>query len=152
MHLALATFGLGGGELLLLILIGIGLFVFPLWILPAILSFLVLERIPPQDRKQEPGLALLLLIPFFSMVWAFFVYPRISESLEAHFNRLGDRSAGDGGKTLAWIICICGLIPFVHLVSVICMIVFFAQAFTLTGRISREALSAGPSGAPQALL
>lgn len=151
MHPVLGLFALGGGELILLILFGFGLFILPLWILPAILSFLVLDRIPRQDRKLEPGLALLLLIPFFSMVWAFFVYPRISESLEAHFNRLGDRSAGDGGRTLAWIICICGLIPFVHLVSVICMIVFFAQAFTLTGRIRRETLSAGPSGAPQAL-
>jgi hypothetical protein len=105
--LTLGMIGFGGGELLLLALIG---FIFPLWIIPAILAYFALERIPVEDRKQEPALALLLLIPLFSLVWAFWVYPRIAASLESYFSRRGDRSVGDCGRTLALVFCICSLI------------------------------------------
>lgn len=132
--LTLGMIGFGGGELLLLALIG---FIFPLWIIPAILAYFALERIPVEDRKQEPALALLLLIPLFSLLWAFWVYPRIAASLESYFSRRGDRSVGDCGRTLALVFCICSLIPFFHLIALVCMILFFAKVYTLTGRIGR---------------
>jgi hypothetical protein len=134
MHLPLCMVGFGGEEILIL---GATLFLLPLWIIPALLAYIALDRIPPEDRKQEPALALLLLIPLFSLVWAFFVYPRISQSLESYFRRRGDTSVGDCGRTLALVYCICTLIPFVHLIALICMILFFVKVFDLTGRIAR---------------
>jgi len=115
----------------------LSLFIFPLWIVPAILAYFALDRIPLEDRKQDPALALLLLIPLFSLIWAFFVYPRISASLESYFSRRGDRSVGDCGRTLAIIFCICSIIPFIHVIGIVCMILFFVKVFTLTGRIDR---------------
>jgi hypothetical protein len=133
--LPLGFFALGGAELIIVMVIM--LFAFPLWIVPAILSYIVLERIPVEDRKQDPGLALLLLIPIFSLIWAFFVYPRISASLESYFARRGDRAEGDCGRTVALVLCICSLIPFVQIIALVCMVVFFVKVFSLTGRIER---------------
>jgi hypothetical protein len=44
-----------------------------------------LKRLPPEYRRQEPGMVWLLMIPLFSIVWNFFVYPKISESYQAYF-------------------------------------------------------------------
>jgi hypothetical protein len=128
-------FGFGGAELFIIMMIMF--FAFPLWIVPAILSYIALERIPVEDRKQNPGLALLLLIPVFSLIWAFFVYPRISASLESYFARRGDRSEGDCGRTVAIVLCVCSLIPFVQVIALVCMVIFFVKVFGLTGKIER---------------
>jgi ABC-type Fe3+ transport system permease subunit len=138
----IAMFIVGSSGLLLFF--GLLIFILPLWIVPAILAFVALDRIPAEDRKQDPALALLLLIPFFSLIWAFFVYPRISASLESYFSRRGDRSNGDCGRSLALVFCICSLIPFVHIVALICIIIFFVKVFSLTGKIARV----GPGPAP----
>ena len=134
--LPLAGVMLFGGYELIIIMV-IMFLVFPIWIIPAILSYIVLERIPVEDRKQNPGLALLLLIPVFSLIWAFFVYPRISSSLESYFARRGDRSEGDCGRTVAIVLCICSLIPFAQIIALVCIVIFFAKVFSLTGRIER---------------
>jgi hypothetical protein len=135
--LGLGLIGFSGPELFIVGVIG--LFIFPLWIIPTILAYIALDRIPPEDRKQDPALALLLLIPFFSLIWSFFVYPRIATSLQSYFGRRGDRSVGDCGHSLALVYCICTLIPFVHLVALVCIIIFFVKVFDLTGRIERSA-------------
>lgn len=44
--------------------------------IPSALAFEVLSRIPKANRKQVPALAFLLLIPFFSLVWVFYVHPQ----------------------------------------------------------------------------
>lgn len=137
-----AFIGLGAASFLFSL---IALFVLPLMIVPAVLAYVALDRIPPQDRKQDPALALLLLIPFFSLIWAFFVYPRIAQSLQAYFGRQGDTTVGDCGHSLALVVCICSLIPLVHLAAFIALIVFFVKVFTLTGRIARET---GPAPTP----
>ena len=131
--LAFINILVGSGLLVFLLLF----FIFPLWIVPAILAYFALDRIPPEDRKRDPALALLLLIPVFSLIWAFFIYPSISSSLESYFARRGDRSVGDCGRSVAIVFCICTLIPFVHIIGLVCMIIFFVKVFTLTGRIER---------------
>ena len=138
-------FDLGGAELL--IIMAILSFVIPLWIIPAILAYFALERIPVQDRKQDPAMALLLLIPFFSMIWSFFVYPRISSSLESYFARRGDTSVGDCGRSVALVFCICSLIPFIHIVSMVCMIIFFVKVYGLTGKIERAGVAPATAAA-----
>jgi hypothetical protein len=138
----IASFGLGSAELLVIVLIAF-LLIIPFAILPAMLSYVLLDRIPPEHQKQSPGLALLLIIPLFSVIWAFFVYPRISDSLQSYFRSRGE-NAGDCGRSIALATCICSacsIVPFVGmltgLAALVLLIVFFVKAFELTGRIQK---------------
>jgi hypothetical protein len=77
-----------------------------------------LKRLPPAYRRQEPGNVWLLFIPCFSIVWAFFVLPRVSQSLRAYFNSVGRNDVGDCGEGLGLASCIvyvCSLIPIPYL-------------------------------------
>jgi hypothetical protein len=136
--------GLGGAELMIIIVILGVLFVFTA--IPAVLAYLVLSRIPPQFRKQEPGMAFLLLIPFFAVVWNFFVHPKIAESLKAYFDSQGTHPNGDCGGSLALWLCICGaasFVPFLGFVAAIAalvfLILFYVKAFELSARIPKTA-------------
>ena len=66
-----------------------------------------LKKIPRSYRSQEPGMVWLLLIPCFSLVWNFFVYPKISESVSHYLSARGSRYGGDGGRGLGLAYCIC---------------------------------------------
>jgi hypothetical protein len=140
--LPFAMLGLGGPELLVIATI-VAMLLIPLvalWILPAIFSYVILSRIPPEHRKQDPGLALLLLIPLFSLIWAFFVYPRIADSLKSYFASRSATNVGNCGRDLALATCICGacvIVPFAGFAALILMIIFFAKAFDLSRRIGR---------------
>jgi hypothetical protein len=142
MHPIVAAFGLGTTELLLIVTI-FGIFA-AISAIPAILAFVVLSRIPPEHRKQEPGLAFLLLIPLFSMVWAFFVHPRVAASLQSYYATKGDASVGDCGASLALWLCICSIVAIVPLVSfvagpaaLVLLIIFYVKAFDLSSRIGK---------------
>ena len=111
---------------------------------PAILAFVVLSRIPPQFRKQEPGLAFLLLIPLFSLIWTFFVHPKVAESLKAYYDAQGPHAYGDCGGTIALWLCICSVCTIVPvlgsclgLAALILLIVFYVQAFQLSAGIRK---------------
>ena len=73
------------------------------WLLHQILS-----RIPREHRKQEPPLVWLLMIPFFSALWGFLVYPRISESFDSYFRSKGRQEKTGAG--LAWAYCVAVLL------------------------------------------
>ncbi|MBX3737040.1 MAG: hypothetical protein KF715_10145 [Candidatus Didemnitutus sp.] len=133
-------FGLGGPELLLILII-LG-FALAFAAIPAVLAYLVLNRIPPQFRRQSPGLAFLLLIPFFSLIWNFFVHPKVAESLKAYYDAHGAHSHGDCGGGLALWMCICcvgAFIPFLGFVAgiagLVLLIMFYVKAFELSSRI-----------------
>lgn len=66
-----------------------------------------LKKVPREYRSQEPGLVWLLLIPCFSLVWNFFVFPKISESVTHYLSSRGSPYRGDGGKGLGFAYCIC---------------------------------------------
>lgn len=114
-------------------------FVLTLMAVPAILSFIALKRIPERHRKQKPAMCFLLMIPFFSMVWQFFVYPRISKSLQSYYCEQESRPPGDMGASLALWCCICtvlGLVPvlglFAGIASLILMVMFFIKVYGLS--------------------
>jgi hypothetical protein len=139
-----AFFSIGAPELLVILLV-LGL-LSVLAAVPAILACVVLSRVPRESRKQEPGLAFLLLIPIFSLVWTFFVHPRVAASLKAHFESRGDHSKGDCGASLALWLCItsvCRVIPLLGilsaLASLVLLIVFYVKAFELSAEIQRAA-------------
>jgi hypothetical protein len=150
----IASFNLGAPELLLILIILGSLSL--LATVPAILACVVLSRVPRESRKQEPGLAFLLLIPIFSLVWTFFVHPRVAASLKTHFESKGDHSKGDCGAALALWLCItsaCRVIPLLGILSamasLVLLIVFYVKAFELSAEIQR-ASSQSPVPAPPA--
>lgn len=114
--------------------------------IPAILAYIVLSRIPEQHRKQSPGLVFLLLIPLFSVIWAFFVHPRVAESLKSYYDSLGANLYGDCGKSLALWLCICSVCVFVPflgmfagLAALVLLILFYVRAFDLSSKIPKSA-------------
>ena len=145
MHLPIASFyGIGGAEALIISLI-LGFFLL-LTAIPAVLACIVLSRVPQEHRKQSPGLAFLLIIPVFSLIWMFFVHPKVAESLQSYFAAIGDTSVGDCGASLARWLCICALgclIPVVGLLAsvaaLVFLILFYARAFDLSARITPKA-------------
>jgi hypothetical protein len=137
-----APFGLGTLELLVIFTILSVLLVCAA--VPAILAFVVLNRIPPQFRRQEPGLAFLLLIPLFASVWNFFVHPKIAESLKAYFDAQGSHAHGDCGRSLALAFCICSVGSFVPLLglaagpaALVLLILFYVKTFELSALIPK---------------
>ncbi|MGC9260218.1 MAG: hypothetical protein ACP5I8_09130 [Phycisphaerae bacterium] len=81
--------------------IGLGIAVAICWVL-----YSCLKRIPEPFRLQQPGLAFLLLIPLFNLVWNFFVYPPLAKSYKAYFDSNGDTSVGDCGYGIGLAYCI----------------------------------------------
>jgi len=65
------------------------------------------KRVPERHRKLSPGLVWLLLIPLFSAVWNFFVYPSLSDSFKSYFNSAGRTDVGDCGRGIGMTLCIC---------------------------------------------
>lgn len=84
------------------------LFLFLLAINVAVCLFLssCFKRIPEEHRKLKPGLVWLLMIPCFTIVWNFFVYPALAASYTAAFESQGSNSHGDCGRTLSLVYCI----------------------------------------------
>jgi hypothetical protein len=139
-HPIVAWYGVGAVEVLVLLLILV------VMAIPAILASVVLARVPPAHRKQSPGLAFLLLIPLFGFFWAFFVHPRVAASLKSYFDAKGDTTVGDCGHSLAVGICVCSvcsIIPVLGLLiglgALVLLIIFYIQAFELSGRVHWDA-------------
>ena len=53
-----------------------------------------LKAISPANRKTEPGMVWLLLIPGFNFVWNFILAKKIAFSLEKEFADLGEKMDG----------------------------------------------------------
>jgi len=97
-----------------------------------------LKRVPPQFRKQDPGMCWLLMIPLFRLIWNFFVHLKVAESYQAYFNSIGRTDAGDCGKGLALAYCICAacsFIPLVGLASLVLLIIMLVKFNELKNRI-----------------
>lgn len=129
--------GLGAAELLVILFV-LG-FVLLLMAIPATLSYLVLKRIPERHRKQKPELCFLLIIPLFSLIWQFFVFPKISESLHSYYSDKPERPTGDFGASLALWCCVCSILSFVPVIgffsgiaSLVLFILFFVKTFELS--------------------
>jgi hypothetical protein len=109
----------------MLSMICIGL-VISLAISAAICYFLssTLKRIPPEHRKQTPGMVWLLMIPvpLWTLIWNFFVYPKVAESFQSYFSALGRTDVGDCGRQLSFIFCIACIFMFIGVIPCIGLI------------------------------
>lgn len=102
------------------------------------------KAIPPQFRKQQPGMVWLLMIPVFSLVWNFFVYLKLSESYQAYFAAQGRTDVGDCGKQIALLYCIfaaCTAVPVPHvyflvaIAALVLLIIYMVKAYDLKKQI-----------------
>ncbi len=94
----MAVMGLGFIFVFLMIVFSMVMLI--IFILILVYLYNVLKKIPEQFRKMSPGHVFLLLIPLFNIVWMFFVYLRIPESLKAYFDSKNETSVGDCGRQL----------------------------------------------------
>ncbi len=136
-HAALGIFALVVGIILAFMAIFIGVGVLICWIL-----YDCLKRVPPQFRQQEPGLAWLLLIPFFGIVWNFFVFLPLARSYQSYFYSRGRTDLRDCGYNISLAYCICAaisIIPYLGLLafipSLILLIISLARARALSRQI-----------------
>lgn len=111
-------------------------------LLPAIAAFAVLSRVPQAYRKQEPWTAFLLIIPLFSVFWAFAVHPKVADSLRAWAASAGETRRGSCGKPLAVGYCVCSimvLVPIlgwiVALFGLVLLAIFYVRAFSISSNI-----------------
>ncbi len=69
-----------------------------------------LSRVSPRNRKMEPAMVWLSLVPCVNLVWQFFIAIQVPDSLKAEFKERGRDDGGDYGKSIALTNCILGLV------------------------------------------
>ncbi len=126
------------------LLVGLGISALIAWFLST-----CLKRVPPEFRKQEPGMVWLLLIPCFNLVWNFFVHPKLAQSYQAYFASIGRTDVGDCGYGIALaysIATVCCLVPILNylagLATLVLLIVWLIKASEL-----KNAIPVDPSAA-----
>lgn len=87
----------------------------------AFIGFLsrLLGKCSPSSRTMEPGMAWLLLIPIFSIIWGFLVVSALAKSLGNEFRLRNIESVEpEPGKTLGMAMCVsqaCAVVPFLSI-------------------------------------
>jgi hypothetical protein len=101
-----------------------------------------LSKLPPEHRVMEPGMVWLLLIPFFNIVWNFFVFIRISKSYQSYFAAQGKTQFGDCGEQIGLWYCICCvacMVPMVNYIAgpagLVLLIVYLVKVLGLKGEV-----------------
>ncbi len=96
-----------------------------IFLIPAIFYLLTLQRAlakcSPASRTMEPGIVWLCLIPFFNLIWNFFVVMALGNSLRTEYARRGipiPEPLPGQPIGLAMSICLCcGIIPVLGLLA-----------------------------------
>lgn len=73
-----------------------------------------LKQVETANRQVAPGNVWLMLIPLFSLVYAFILYPQLCDSVKAEYRYRGLNSNDDFGRGLGItmpILSLCSLIP-----------------------------------------
>ncbi len=100
-------------------------FVGILFLIPAIFYLITLQnalgKCAPGSRTMEPAMVWLLLIPLFSLIWAFLVVMALAKSLGNEFRRRGIPCPDPlPGQNIGMAMCICsccGIIPIINLLA-----------------------------------
>jgi hypothetical protein len=100
-------------------------------------AFQALKAVSPRNRDMEPGMVFLHFIPFFGMVWDFFIVFRVASSLQKEFDDRDLSSDGDFGQTLglwALILSLVGCVP----INGILAIMWINRIRGYTARLNRR--------------
>ncbi|MBU2885777.1 hypothetical protein KO507_08385 [Gilvimarinus agarilyticus] len=117
---------------------GVGLVFLLIFIVIFVLYMLSLSKAlrlaGPQNRKMEPGLVWLNLIPLFNMGWIIFTVLKVSEAINNKHTENGTPDPSEGAKTIGLlytIFALLTLIPilgmFLGLASLILWIVYWVK-------------------------
>lgn len=128
-------------------------------LLPTVFYLLTLQkaftRCQPKNRAMVPGLVWLMLIPFFSIIWHFFVVINMGESLHREFTERGLEAEPFPGKSMGLAMCIlnvCGIIPYLGIIAglagFVCWIIYWVKIADYSARLACDvppAMDALPS-------
>jgi hypothetical protein len=116
-------------------------------ILPVIFYLITLQNtflaISEENRKMQPGLVWLTLIPLFGIVWEFVIVNRMADSLKAEFVKREikveeDRPGFNMGLAFLILSC-CSIIPvlgaFAGIGAVVCWIIYWVQISTYKAKL-----------------
>jgi hypothetical protein len=152
----------GTDAVVIFLVMGIISFVILIALVPTIFYLCTLQkalnRCQPQNRAMQPGLVWLNLIPFFSMIWHFFVVVNIAASLEKEYAARNMDSEPAPGKAVGLAMCIlnvCGAVPYVGLLTgiggFVCWIIYWIQIADCSARLANADLQPlEPAAAPPA--
>ena len=130
--------GIIGPQEIIVILVVVAV-IFGISLIPMIFFLLTLQNtlnaISFENRKMEPGLVWLSLIPLFGLVWQFIIVDRMAGSLQAEFaKREMATEEARPGNSIGLVYCIlfcCSLIPFVGYITsiagLICWIIYWIK-------------------------
>jgi hypothetical protein len=92
------------------------------------------SRISPANRRMEPGLVWLNLIPCVGNIWIFFTTVRLADSLQDEFAKRRLRAEGDFGRALGIaypILALAGAIPYIGAIlgiaCLVCWIIYWVK-------------------------
>ena len=147
----MAVFALGITFLIALLVL------FAVSILPLIFYLLTLQRAlekcAPYNRSMSPGLVWLQIIPFFNIIWQFFVVTAVSDSLSKEYAARRLPAEGDCGRSLGLamaILMVCWIIPYVSVFAFIAWlvlwIIYWVKIAGLSERLDRAAQYGAPGG------
>lgn len=120
--------------------------IFGIMVLPLIFYLLTLQKAlnkcQPANRTMSPGMVWLQIIPFFGIVWQFFVVAALANSLGNEFRARRIVEEENPGKSLGIAVCvlnICTIIPFVGTLAAIAYlvvwIVYWVKIAGFSGRL-----------------
>jgi hypothetical protein len=113
--------------------------------IPAIFYLLTLsralEKCSPASRTMQPGMVWLMLIPFFGLIWNFFIVLALANSLGREFPARGvthfDPEPGKS-RGLAMCVCMaCGIIPVLGIVASLVSLVLWVVYWIKIAEFSR---------------
>lgn len=119
----------------------------------------LLKEIAPGNRTVEPGNVWLMLIPLFSLIYGFILYPKVSESLKNEMEARELNEQSDYGRMLGLSMPILSLVGFIPVVgnlagiaNLVIMIVYWVKMANYKDKLQRSPAVAGIIGSSGDLL
>ncbi|MGA2908483.1 MAG: hypothetical protein ABSE36_12330 [Terracidiphilus sp.] len=122
-----------------------GLLAIGVLFIPAIFYLLTLsralEKCSPASRTMQPGMVWLMLIPFFGLIWNFFIVLALSNSLGREFPARGVTQLDpEPGKSIGLPMCVCmacGIIPLLGVIASLIALVLWVVYWVKIAGFSR---------------
>ena len=109
-----------------------------LMIMHLITEYKALSLVKPRNRTMEPGMIFLIFIPYFGLVWQFFVVIRLAESLRNEFEDRGWNTEGETfGKGVGLTASILNVIVCTALIGLIFVVVHWRQIAAYVRRLEK---------------
>jgi hypothetical protein len=128
--------------------LGIFIFIFAvITILIAVFYLLnlqnLLKEVNPKNRLVEPSNVWLMFIPLFNIIYPFFLYPKISDSVKKEYQERGIEKSGDFSRGIGVampILGLCGWIPVIGSLASLANLVLFIIFWVKTAEYKNELL------------